>query len=392
MKSLEKSVKNAVEQYVKRIVEKYDNTDEKTLLALWSDTKPSKSKPKTTKDEDTEDTTSRKESGAGCPYQFTKGDKSGTVCGVKAKSGVTYCATHKKFEGQEPKEKKVVPEPKKVLKSPPSKDTKPAFHTHKTLNILYNKDTGMVIKSAQEAVVIGKLVGTKVEDLTEEDLEICKNWRFKVASKSKVTKGKPTDSDDEEEAPAKPKGKPDAKGKVKSAKAESEDEEEEAPVKSKGKTEPKGKVKPTKAESEDEEEESHVKPKGKTEPKGKVKPTKAESEDEEEESPVKPKGKPVKLDAKSKSKSTKVESDDDEEEAPVKGKSVTKVSAKPAPVKKLEESDEESDEEKPAKKTTKKGKKSKDTDEAVADLDEADTKMVAKAFGTEEELSDSDQE
>jgi hypothetical protein len=364
MKSLEKSVKNAVEQYVKRIVEKYDNTDEKTLLALWSDTKPSKSKPKTTKDEDTEDTTSRKESGAGCPYQFTKGDKSGTVCGVKAKSGVTYCATHKKFEGQEPKEKKVVPEPKKVLKSPPSKDTKPAFHTHKTLNILYNKDTGMVIKSAQEAVVIGKLVGTKVEDLTEEDLEICKNWRFKVASKSKVTKGKPTDSDDEEEAPAKPKGKPDAKGKVKSAKAESEDEEEEAPVKSKGKTEPKGKVKPTKAESEDEEEES----------------------------PVKPKGKPVKLDAKSKSKSTKVESDDDEEEAPVKGKSVTKVSAKPAPVKKLEESDEESDEEKPAKKTTKKGKKSKDTDEAVADLDEADTKMVAKAFGTEEELSDSDQE
>jgi hypothetical protein len=341
MQTLEKSVQTAVEQYVKRIVEKYDNTDEDTLLALWSEetkVKASKPKPqKAPKEKTPDDTTSRKSSGMGCPYQFSKGEKSGTVCGVKPKSGATYCATHKKFEGQEPKEKKVVPEPKKVAKSPPSKDTKPVFHKHKTLDVLVHKDTGMVIKSSSETNVIGKLVGNKVEKLSKEDLEICANWRFKV--EGNVPKTKPSESDEDADS-----------------------EQEETP---KTKSAAKTASKPT------------------PNPASKLN---SESEEDDEDKPA--------------VKATKV--------AP---KAVTKPAAKqstavakPAPVKKLVESDDEnedSDEEPPKKTTTKQtpktvtkgGKKSSDTDDLVADLDEvADTKMVVKAFGAEDELSDSEQD
>ena len=188
VKSLEKTITKSIELYIQRIADHYDNTDKKTLLSLWNgnevETENSYVNKTKTSELKTESITE------GCPYKSTKGKNSGKVCGVKPKDGGTYCATHKKYEGKSVPEKKVIPQPKKSNSqtSPPAKEVQQrVFRKHKTLDKLYHPETDLVIKSAQDRVVVGKIVKDakshdKVATLNPEDIELCKQWGFQYES------------------------------------------------------------------------------------------------------------------------------------------------------------------------------------------------------------------
>ena len=126
-----------------------------------------------------------------CPYVFTKGNSVGKQCGCRVAKDNTYCSKHKKYEGVEPKEKTVVPKPKKLVspqvkKSPEVKPVDIVLRKHKVLEQLWHSETGMVFKSANEPYVIGKCVKDKLTDLSIEDIKICKSYGFAIQEPIKI--------------------------------------------------------------------------------------------------------------------------------------------------------------------------------------------------------------
>ena len=261
IKEIENNIQEAVTGFVQLVSEKYD-MDTKELMELWysydakktmackvsackltkkpsekkpSEKKPSEKKPSATKSEGGSSTAS----GEGCPYVYTKGQNEGNMCGSKPKNGSTYCSRHKKYEGTEPKQKKVLPISKKsitgsakIRKSPAKKIINNVLRTHKVLGKLWHSETQMVFRSPKDRVVIGKCVDDELRDLTEEDIEVCKSRGFKFEEPEDEEEEKP--EDEEEEKP--------------------EDEEEEKPE-DEEEEEPEDEEEDEEEEPEDEEEE-----------------------------------------------------------------------------------------------------------------------------------------
>lgn len=188
-KGIESAIKNAIEEYVQCISQKYEEIDIDDLEELWNDVSKSMKISVTMKSPGKATTTKTKSVDSadpnGCPYKFIKGAKQDTTCGAKAKEGNVYCSRHKKYEGTEPKERKSSPDPKRsTVKSNKSKSRSPAKSTqrvlrkNKKLDKLWHPETGLVFKSAKERTVVGKCVDDKLIDLTEEDIEECRKWGF----------------------------------------------------------------------------------------------------------------------------------------------------------------------------------------------------------------------
>jgi hypothetical protein len=344
IKNLEATINTSIKQYIKNIHSKYPTTNPETLFSIWKDL----SKEVSVDEEDKSCQEDKSSQEPLCPYPFSKGSKAGTVCNIKPKNGSIYCSAHKKFEGQEPKPKKVIPEPKKPNSpkdAPTPIDTKPIFHTHKTLNILYHRETGMVIKSTKEPIVIGKLNKEIITPLTPEDIEICKKMRFKYDTQTDLSTFNRSKSSNQ--ATVNPTPKPIIKP---TAKPESDEE----------------------VESEEEEDSKKKpaqisKPQPQLQPKPTPKPTaKADSDEEvESEEEEDTKKKPAQI-------------------AKTQAKPIIKATAKPTPKPTPKHnSDPESDEE----------IIDEDIEDIIEDLSdgEVQTKIVKKAFGVKkEEDSDSD--
>ena len=89
---VEEAVSKSINNFLKKVVNKWDDIDIKELTELWNDdinniklaetksSSPSK-KNKIEKNEKNEEE---------CPYIFTKGEKEGTTCGSKTKSNCKY--------------------------------------------------------------------------------------------------------------------------------------------------------------------------------------------------------------------------------------------------------------------------------------------------------------
>lgn len=365
--SIQEAIREVISSYVRKIVERYENTDEETLLALWEGTEnPSSRKSSTQKPSSSRKSISgpkssseTKPSSEGCPYVPTKGQKANQPCGVKPKNGSTYCSSHKKYEGQTPKEKKILPVPKKGENLICKKDK----NSGKFLLI----GTDLVLKSAMEKRIVGRLVNGKVEALRDDDIQKC------------VELSVPYDVEEEKEA-GKPAKK--EKGKVSKLKEESDGEEE-------GEGEEEKQVKGVKTVASAPKKENPKKEnpkkggKGVKAPPPKEEESDGEEEEEEEKKPVK-KGKDVKPIAPKK-------------EPKAKGAGV-----KALPPKEEEEEEEEKKPEKGTKKTSpKKDKRRKseededvlstDTADLISDLGEdVQKKVVSKAlgFGNDEDEED----
>ena len=107
LKSLEKTIIQHVEHFIKRVTNKYPSTDTDTLLSLWKNESTTLvvTSPASVK------STSKISNEGSCAYISIKGKNAGKICGIKPKDGGLYCRTHKKYEGKQPREKKIIPEP-----------------------------------------------------------------------------------------------------------------------------------------------------------------------------------------------------------------------------------------------------------------------------------------
>ena len=200
-KNINDIVSQSIQDFVQRIADTYE-LDPEDIMNLWDDhvsesakkslpksvpksvKKPSPAKS-TTSEISNSSSIKSKDTGLGCPYVFARGENKGQVCGCKPQNGNNYCSKHKKYEGETPKEKKVLPNAKKSIVSPSKKlSTKEKtpetiLRKHKILDKYWNRETDMVFKSGTERIVIGKCLDDKLVALTVEDIEVCKSRRWK---------------------------------------------------------------------------------------------------------------------------------------------------------------------------------------------------------------------
>ena len=229
MKQIENNIFSAITEFSQKIADKYDiNKDE--LIDIWnsigqtnpstpisennnSNTKIPQTKTKENNNSNTKipqtktkENISDTESTEGCPYLFTKGAREGENCGSKPKNGSEYCSRHKKHEGLEPKQKKVLPVPKKSVNTkindqkstPPTKSQGIILRKNKILDMIWHVETGMVFKSENERVVIGKCIDDKLLPLNDNDINICMAHSFKY-EKSKIIEEDEDDKDDKDD-------------------------------------------------------------------------------------------------------------------------------------------------------------------------------------------------
>lgn len=244
MNSIQQAITQAIDVYAGNIATKYD-LDKQELIDMWNQLdakkqsaspasliKPVVPPPKpTSKIVDTEKST-------GCPYLFTKGAREGELCNNKPTKGETYCCRHKKYEGTDPKVKKVLPTAKKTMseavkpsvKQPVGK--KPVniiLKKHKVLDQYMDTETGFLFRSKDDRVVVGRAVDDKCVPLSEKDIDEVKSRGFKY----EMVKEKCEEVEEEE---------------LKDVEEELEDEDEEKIVKPKEVKKPSPKTsKPIKA-------------------------------------------------------------------------------------------------------------------------------------------------
>jgi hypothetical protein len=188
-------INTSITTFIKNVSDNYE-IDKQELEKLWDSVNGSESptcfvKPQAQKKTAiiTKPSPSKSEStgtNEGCPYVYTKGEKEGQICNTKPKGGVVFCTRHKKYEGTEPKQKKILPSTKKSIagnapvtkKSPVKKEVNTVLRKNKAIDMLWHSSTGMVFKSAKERIVIGKCENDKILPLTKDDIEVCMAHSF----------------------------------------------------------------------------------------------------------------------------------------------------------------------------------------------------------------------
>ena len=107
-----------------------------------------------------------------CQYVMVRGSKKGTLCGCEIKNEHDYCTKHLKSVKKTKISKSVdIPEPIDMQKSK-------VLRRNKSIDKLWHEETGMVFKSIDERVVTHRMVDGDVKDLSEQDIEICKEMGF----------------------------------------------------------------------------------------------------------------------------------------------------------------------------------------------------------------------
>jgi hypothetical protein len=184
-------IEKTIDEYITKIVSKY-HLDKDDLLKIWNDLDtckevvPKEVVPKEVVPKEVVPKEVVPKNNM-CVYIFTKGANAGEQCTCKPKDGAMYCSKHKKYEGTEQKsakktvlpvpKKSVVPVPKKV--TPPIKKPNLVLVRNKKLDKFFHQETGLVFKSEQEKIVIGKIDNDSIVKLNEDDIDNCKKFGFK---------------------------------------------------------------------------------------------------------------------------------------------------------------------------------------------------------------------
>ena len=101
-----------------------------------------------------------------CTAVLKSGKRKDQVCGLKAKANSEFCARHSKKST----------EPSVVVETPQT--PRLILRKHKVTGDFWHSKTRMVFKSQSERVVVGKMVDDSIENLTDEDIAVCKKWKF----------------------------------------------------------------------------------------------------------------------------------------------------------------------------------------------------------------------
>jgi hypothetical protein len=171
----------------------------------------SKTSPSKKKKDDDDDDDENKENDGGCPYIFAKGEKEGSICGSKPKSGCEYCSRHQKFEGVGQDIKKKSPKTKtsssigdkstvsnKVKASPSKKPLERIIKLNKDINKFWNAETQLVFKSKDERVVYASYRDDVLSELNDDDIILCEQYGFKYEKTSLEEEDEPEEKKAEE--------------------------------------------------------------------------------------------------------------------------------------------------------------------------------------------------
>jgi len=125
-------------------------------------------------DEDNQKTT--------CIALIKTGARKGDNCGGRvSKSSTTgqYCGRHIKLDSCRGENDKSLNSPSKKKEGKKSEDEDSIiFRRNKWGNLAYGT-TGLILKSDKEKIIIGKQLKEDIEDLSEEDISLCKMKRFR---------------------------------------------------------------------------------------------------------------------------------------------------------------------------------------------------------------------
>lgn len=200
--AVEKSISQSIQTLFEKICDKWEDIDINELHAIWNEdnaiqlvTKKSADKKVKESSKTIEKKENSKEADTehGCPYVFAKGEKEGSTCGSKPKTGCEYCSRHQKFEGIGQDTKKKLPKAKtqasnsmsekassvKKAKSPPKKSIERVIKINKDINKYWNAETQLVFKSKDERVVYATFRDEKLEELNDDDVMLCEQYGFK---------------------------------------------------------------------------------------------------------------------------------------------------------------------------------------------------------------------
>jgi hypothetical protein len=124
-------------------------------------------KKDTKKSEKTDNTETTNASETKCVAKMKSGARKGQECGQKiCKNSDKFCSRHINAQVEE----------KEEIKGP-------IFRLNKFNNFSFG-DTGLIMKSKTERYIIGKqLADGTVLDLTEDDIKVCKQYKFKYCPK-----------------------------------------------------------------------------------------------------------------------------------------------------------------------------------------------------------------
>lgn len=188
MNTIQQAVNQVINIFTENIANKY-NLDKQELIDIWNQI-DSKQPPTITSapPPSIQNTDTDVQKPTGCPYLFTKGAREGELCNCKPIKGETYCSKHKKYEGLEPKVKKVLPTAKKTIaetlkpsqKQPLGK--KPVnivLKKHKILDQYMDTETGFLFRSKDDRVVVGRAIDDKCVPLNDKDIDEIKSRGFK---------------------------------------------------------------------------------------------------------------------------------------------------------------------------------------------------------------------
>ena len=204
-------IKNAIEEYVQLISSKYEQIKLDDLEDLWNDVSKTmqisvsfKKTPGSSVSLKKNSSSDGEEETIGCPYKYIKGAKKDQNCGAKAKAGSLYCSRHKKHEGSTPIERTTLPvhkkdtvKPQKSKSRSPAKSVQRVLRKNKTLGKLWHPESGIVFRSANERIAIGKCVDDKLIDLTKDDIDECRKWGFSFVANEESNKSSDGDGDGE---------------------------------------------------------------------------------------------------------------------------------------------------------------------------------------------------
>ena len=198
VENIEKLLNDSMTIFFEKICDKYENIDIEELKNLWNNNETeskksvSKDKPKPV----TKKPSESKEKNDGCPYLFSKGENSGSMCGSKPKNNGEYCSRHQKFEGvgqsKKPeantkKSNSIAEKSSLVKKKSPSLAKKPIeriIKHNKDIDKYWNAETQLVFKSKDDRVVYASFRNDELNELDDDDILLCEQYGFKYEKAS----------------------------------------------------------------------------------------------------------------------------------------------------------------------------------------------------------------
>lgn len=131
-----------------------------------------------------------------CTYTYSRAPRKGEICGEKIGSSGKYCSKHKRYENKEPAQPKQsgIPKPKSSSLVNSASNSPSVVNTDRQVFLrpfkkvdkvkdkgyMWDSESGVVFRSKEDKIAIGRYIDDEYRELNDEDRELCRKNRFKM--------------------------------------------------------------------------------------------------------------------------------------------------------------------------------------------------------------------